>query len=157
MMSAGYCVANTLGNAYHKSIKKMLKGRYFYPWKKFGMCTNFRKKHIHSMCLAINNTPNGQANQYVFQSINCVNFHQTCALLTPWQLLQAKINRHNNASDIHMSVHRNIIPNYSQQDATFLDIFISTDALQVSGSSFAHHQVNITVHTASGIVNQYCC
>jgi hypothetical protein len=24
-------------------------------------------------------------------------------------------------SDIHMSVHRNIIPNYSQQDATFLE------------------------------------
>ena len=26
--------------------------------------------------------------------------------------------------DIHMSVHCNIIPNYSQQDATFLDLFI---------------------------------
>jgi len=39
-----------------------------------------------------------------------------------------------------MSVHRNIITNYSQQDATFLDLFISTDALHVSGGSSAHHQ-----------------
>jgi len=30
--------------------------------------------------------------------------------------------------DIYMSVHRNIIPNYNQQDATFLDLFIFTDA-----------------------------
>jgi len=60
-------------------------------------------------------------------------------------------------SDIHMSVHRNIIPNYSQQDATFIDLFIFTDALHVSGGSSAHHQEQITVHTASGIVNQYCC
>jgi len=63
-----------------------------------------------------------------------------------------------NVLDIHMSVHRNIIPNYSQQDATFLpDLFISTDALHVSGGSSAHHQEHITVHTPSGIVNQYCC
>ena len=46
------------------------------------------------------------------------------------------------------------ITNYNQQDATFLDIFISTDALHVSGGSSAHHQEHITVHTASGIVNQ---
>ena len=58
--------------------------------------------------------------------------------------------------DIHMSVHRNIIPNYNQQDAMFLDLFISKDALSVSGGSSAHHQEHITVHTASGIVNQYC-
>ena len=51
----------------------------------------------------------------------------------------------------------NIIPNYNQQDATFLDLFISTDALRISGSSSAHNQEHITVHTASGIVNQYCC
>ena len=51
----------------------------------------------------------------------------------------------------------NIIPNYNQQDATFLDLFISTDALHVSGGSSAHHQEHITVHTASGIVSQYCC
>ena len=34
----------------------------------------------------------------------------------------------------------NKIPNYSQQDATFFDLFISTDALHVSGGSSAHHQ-----------------
>ena len=50
-----------------------------------------------------------------------------------------------------------VIPNYNQQDATFLDLFISTDALHVSGGSSAHHEEHITVHTASGIVNQYCC
>ena len=59
--------------------------------------------------------------------------------------------------DIHMSVHRNIFPNYNQQDATFLDLFISTDALHVSGGSSAHHQEHITVHTASGIAHRYCC
>jgi len=31
------------------------------------------------------------------------------------------------------------IPNYSQQDATFLDLFIFTDALHVSGGLSAHH------------------
>jgi len=51
-----------------------------------------------------------------------------------------------------MSVHRNIVPNYSQ-DATFLDLLIFTDALHVSGGSSAHHQEHITVHAASGIVN----
>jgi len=56
-----------------------------------------------------------------------------------------------------MFVRRNIIPNYSQQDATFLDLFIVTDTPHVSGSSSAHNQEHITVHTASGIVNQYCC
>jgi hypothetical protein len=50
-----------------------------------------------------------------------------------------------------------IIPNYNQQDASFLDLFISTGALHVSGGSSAHHQEHITVHTASGIVSQYCC
>jgi hypothetical protein len=38
----------------------------------------------------------------------------------------------------------------------FLNLFIFTDALHVSGGSSAHHQEHITVHTASGIVNQYC-
>jgi len=56
-----------------------------------------------------------------------------------------------------MSVHRNIIPNYRQQDATFLDLFIFTGALHVSDSSSTHHQEHISVHTAAGIVNQYCC
>jgi len=55
-----------------------------------------------------------------------------------------------------MSVHRNIIPNYSQQDAAFLDLYIFKDALHVSDGSSAHHQEHVTVHTASGIVNQYC-
>jgi hypothetical protein len=58
--------------------------------------------------------------------------------------------------DISMSVHRNIITNYSQQDATFLE-FIFTDALHVSGGSSAHHQELVTVHTASDIVKRYCC
>jgi len=58
--------------------------------------------------------------------------------------------------DIHMSVHRNIITNYSEQDATFLE-FISTDALHVSGGSSTHHQEHVTVHTASGMVKQYYC
>jgi hypothetical protein len=39
----------------------------------------------------------------------------------------------------------------------FLNSFIFTDALHVSGGSSAHHQEDITVHTASGIVNQYSC
>jgi hypothetical protein len=52
---------------------------------------------------------------------------------------------------------KNIVPNYNQQDATFLDLFISTDSLHVSGGFSVHHQEHITVHTASGIVNQYCC
>jgi hypothetical protein len=37
--------------------------------------------------------------------------------------------------DIRASMHHNIIPNYRQQDATFLDLFMSTDALHVSGGS----------------------
>ena len=38
-----------------------------------------------------------------------------------------------------------------------IHLFIFIDALHVSGGSSAHHQEHITVHTASGIVNQYCC
>jgi hypothetical protein len=49
-------------------------------------------------------------------------------------------------------VHRNIIPNYSQQDATFLDLSIFTEAVHVSSGYSAHHQELTTVHTASGIV-----
>jgi hypothetical protein len=45
-------------------------------------------------------------------------------------------------------------PNYSQRDATFIYLFIFTDALHVSGGSSAHHQEHITVRTAAGIVNQ---
>jgi len=51
----------------------------------------------------------------------------------------------------------NIIPNYSQQDAMFLDLFIFIDTLYVSGSSSTYHQEHITVHTVSGIIIQYCC
>ena len=50
----------------------------------------------------------------------------------------------------------NTFPKYNQQDATFLDLFISTDAVHVSGGSSTHYQEHLTVHTASGIVNQYC-
>jgi hypothetical protein len=50
-----------------------------------------------------------------------------------------------------------IIPNYNQHDATFLNLFISTDAVHVSSGSSDHRQEHITVRTASGIVNQYCC
>ena len=53
-------------------------------------------------------------------------------------------------------VYSDIIANYNQQDALFLDLFISTDALHVSGGSSAHHQEHITVHTASVNVNRYC-
>jgi hypothetical protein len=60
-------------------------------------------------------------------------------------------------SDIHTSMHHAIIPSYSQQDATFLDLIISKDTLHVSGGSSAHHQEHTTVQTASSIVNQYCC
>jgi hypothetical protein len=60
-------------------------------------------------------------------------------------------------SDIHMSVRRNIITNYSQQDAMFLDLFIFTDAVHVSGGFSAHHQEHVRVHTASGIINVYRC
>jgi hypothetical protein len=44
------------------------------------------------------------------------------------------------------------IPSYSQQDATFLDLFISKDVVHVTGGSSAHHQEHTTVQTASGIL-----
>jgi len=50
----------------------------------------------------------------------------------------------------------NIIPNYNQQDATFLNLFISTESLNVSGCPSAHQQEHVTVHTAPGVVNKYC-
>jgi hypothetical protein len=40
------------------------------------------------------------------------------------------------------------MPNYSQQDKTFLDLSISKDILHVSGGSSAHHQEHTPVHTA---------
>jgi len=39
----------------------------------------------------------------------------------------------------------------------FLNLFIFTDTVHVSGGSSAHHQEHITEYTALGIVNQYCC
>jgi len=39
----------------------------------------------------------------------------------------------------------------------FSNLFIFADARHVSGGSSAHYQEHITVHTASAIVNQYCC
>ena len=56
-----------------------------------------------------------------------------------------------------IQLHHYIFPSHNQQDAAFLDLFISADALHVSGGSSTHHQEHKTVHTASGIVNQYCC
>ena len=47
-----------------------------------------------------------------------------------------------------------VILNYNQQDATILDLFISIDALHVSDGSSAHRQEHVSLHTASGIVNQ---
>jgi hypothetical protein len=38
------------------------------------------------------------------------------------------------------------VPNYSQQDATFIDLLIFTYALHVSGGSSAHHQEHITCY-----------
>ena len=51
----------------------------------------------------------------------------------------------------------NVFPKYYQPNETFLNLFSSQDALHVSGVSSAHHQEHITVHTATGTVNQYCC
>ena len=77
----------------------------------------------------------------------------TPCYITTGESVNTCININCSPNLIFMSVHRNIIPNY----ARFLDLFIFTDALHVSGGSSAHHQEPITVHTASGIVNQYCC
>jgi len=38
-----------------------------------------------------------------------------------------------------------------------LNLFIFTNALNILGCFSAHHQEHIIVHTALGIVNQYCC
>ena len=65
--------------------------------------------------------------------------------------------KHLSQFDIHISVHHEYIFKLQPKNAAFLDLFISTDALHVSGGSSAHHQEHINVHTASRIVNQYCC
>jgi hypothetical protein len=46
-----------------------------------------------------------------------------------------------------------VIPNYSQQDATFLDLFILPDALNVSGGSSARRQEHVAVHTAFQVLS----
>jgi len=51
-----------------------------------------------------------------------------------------------------LDCHVTTIPSYSQKDVTFFDLFISKDALHVSGGSSAHHQEHTTVQTASCIV-----
>jgi len=56
-----------------------------------------------------------------------------------------------------MSVHRKYISKLLPTRCNVSYLFTSTDALQVSGGSSAHHQEHTTVHTASGIVNQHCC
>ena len=53
--------------------------------------------------------------------------------------------------DLITKEHNVGISSYSQQDATFLDLFISKDAVHVTGGSSAHHQEHTTVQTASGI------
>jgi hypothetical protein len=40
---------------------------------------------------------------------------------------------------------RLIVPSYSQQNATFFDLFIYKHVLHVSGGSSAHHQEHTTV------------
>ena len=62
-------------------------------------------------------------------------------------------------ANLHLpiSIYTYVVPNNYQRDATFLNSFISTDALHVPGGSSAHHHEHTTVHTASGIVNQYWC
>jgi len=64
---------------------------------------------------------------------------------------------HNDTHPAQKTIQHNLVTNYDQQEAMFLELFTSTDALHVSGGSSAHHQEHITVHMASGIVHQYCC
>jgi len=56
-----------------------------------------------------------------------------------------------------MSVHCEYNSKLQQTRCNVFYLFISTNALHVSGGSSAHHQEHITVHTASVIINQYCC
>ena len=53
-----------------------------------------------------------------------------------------------------------LFPKHSQQDASFLDLFIYLflqNAVHVSVGSCAHNQEHKTVHRVSRIVNRYCC
>jgi hypothetical protein len=92
----------------------------------------------------------------VFNITGCASHLSSLTFSSFWEHHATQTHKLLLGFDIHMSVHRNIITNYSQQDAAFLE-FISTDALHVSGGSSTHHQEHVTVHTASGIVKQYYC
>jgi hypothetical protein len=43
-----------------------------------------------------------------------------------------------------------------EKPKVFVNLFVFTDAVHVLDGSSAYHQENTTVHTASGIVSQYC-
>jgi hypothetical protein len=59
---------------------------------------------------------------------------------------------HSNKFDIHMSVHRNIITNYSQQDATFLEFIYFYRCSTCFRRFLRPYREHITVHTVSGIL-----
>ena len=84
-----------------------------------------------------------------------------CFILLPLMRCAKFIKKTNNVfwciDVIFYIMMTDIIPNYNQQDATFLDLFISIDAVHISGGFSAHHQEYITVHTAAGIVKQCYC
>ena len=99
------------------------------------VCSEIRTKHINTLCVCV--------------CVCACRTHNVCML----NLLVYEVTI---GPERILLFYILTIPNYSQQDAAFLE-FISTDALHVSGGSSAHHQEHITVHTASGNVNQYCC
>ena len=59
---------------------------------------------------------------------------------SPYSVYQPMGSDQNLARETIWWIYFFINPNYSQQDATFIDLFIFTDALHVSGGSSAHHQ-----------------
>jgi hypothetical protein len=73
----------------------------------------------------------------VVQKKGCIQFEHCCTT-------------HKTTEYLHLQITASKIQ-------SFLNLFIFTDAVHVSGGSSAHHQEQITVHTASGIVNQYRC
>jgi hypothetical protein len=60
------------------------------------------------------------------------------------------------STELKLNYRQMLIPNFSHQDATFLELFIFTHALSVSDGSSAHYQEYTTLHTASDSFNQYC-
>jgi hypothetical protein len=75
--------------------------------------------------------------------------------VTPFQYLEAADNPVTNLIFIYPCI-ANIIPNYNQQDARLLDLFISTDNVHVSGGSSAHHQEHIQLKVFSINTVSYC-